>query len=106
MSLLQLSEDYYRCPPRCKAVSQLLTSAMTTTPDLRCDEAEIQECEFWSLPVDYDFGVSRRSFVQFLSAGIMLAVSVTPALAQRSGGLPGGFCRCRADESAGPEHFG
>src|SRR5258706_1174106 len=64
---------------------------MTTTPDLRCDEAEIQECEFWSLPVDYDFGFSRRSFVQFLSAGIMLAVSVTPALAQRSGGRRGGF---------------
>src|SRR5258708_19754097 len=40
--------------------------------------------------VGYDFGVSRRSFVQFLGAGLMVAASVSPALAQRQGGRGGG----------------
>jgi CO/xanthine dehydrogenase Mo-binding subunit len=64
---------------------------METNLDLRPDETELQECEFWSVPVQYDFGVSRRGFVQFLGAGILLAVTVTPSLAQRSGGRRGGF---------------
>jgi isoquinoline 1-oxidoreductase len=34
--------------------------------------------------VDYDFGLSRRSFVQILGAGLLIAVSL-PALAQESG---------------------
>ena len=38
--------------------------------------------------VGYDFGLSRRSFVQFLSTGLMIAVG-SPALAQRSGGRGG-----------------
>src|SRR6476619_8163213 len=42
-------------------------------------------------PVGYDFGLSRRGFVQFLSAGLLLASSVSPALAQRSGRRGGGF---------------
>jgi CO/xanthine dehydrogenase Mo-binding subunit len=36
-------------------------------------------------PVDYDFGLNRRSFVQILGAGLLLVVSA-PALAQERGG--------------------
>ena len=36
-------------------------------------------------PVGYDFGLNRRSFVQFLGAGLLIAVSVSPALAQERG---------------------
>jgi isoquinoline 1-oxidoreductase subunit beta len=39
--------------------------------------------------VGYDFGLNRRSFVQILGAGLMIAASVSPALAQRGG--RGGF---------------
>jgi isoquinoline 1-oxidoreductase len=41
-------------------------------------------------PVGYDFGLKRRSFVQLLGAGLLLAVSAAPALAQRRGGRGGG----------------
>ena len=44
-------------------------------------------------PVGYDFGLKRRSFVQLLGAGLLLAVSVAPALAQRRGGRGGGGAR-------------
>src|SRR5579864_208634 len=40
--------------------------------------------------VAYDFGLNRRSFVQFLGAGLMVAVSATPALGQRRGRGGGG----------------
>jgi isoquinoline 1-oxidoreductase len=40
--------------------------------------------------VGYDFGLKRRSFMQLLSTGLLLAVSVAPALAQRRGGSFGG----------------
>jgi len=40
--------------------------------------------------VGYDFGLNRRSFVQMLSAGLLIAVSAPPALAQRRGGREGG----------------
>ena len=40
-------------------------------------------------PVDYDFGLNRRSFVQILGAGLLLVVSA-PALAQERGGRRGG----------------
>jgi isoquinoline 1-oxidoreductase len=39
--------------------------------------------------VGYDFGFNRRSFVQLLGAGLLVAVSA-PALAQRRGGRGGG----------------
>src|SRR2546425_10080799 len=42
--------------------------------------------------VGYDFGLSRRSFVQILSAGLLIAAS-PPALAQRRGGRGGGGAR-------------
>ncbi len=41
-------------------------------------------------PVGYDFGLKRRAFVQLLGAGLLLAVSAAPALAQRRGGRGGG----------------
>ena len=44
-------------------------------------------------PVGYDFGLKRRSFVQLLGAGLLLAVSAAPALAQRRGGRGGGGAR-------------
>jgi len=40
--------------------------------------------------IDYDFGLNRRSFVQFLGAGLLIAVGATPALAQRAGRGGGG----------------
>src|SRR6266478_4008761 len=43
--------------------------------------------------VGYDFGLNRRSFVQFLSAGLLIAVGATPALAQRRNGRGGDAAR-------------
>jgi isoquinoline 1-oxidoreductase subunit beta len=40
--------------------------------------------------VGFDFGLSRRNFVQTLGAGLLIAVSARPALAQRGGGRGGG----------------
>jgi isoquinoline 1-oxidoreductase len=40
-------------------------------------------------PVGYDFGLKRRSFVQLLGAGVLLAVSAGPVLAQRARGRGG-----------------
>src|SRR3954464_11708727 len=40
--------------------------------------------------VEYDFGMNRRGFVQILGAGLLIAVSLTPALGQRNGGRRGG----------------
>src|SRR5271169_3124420 len=40
-------------------------------------------------PVRYDFGLKRRSFMQLLGAGLLLAVSAGPALAQRARGSGG-----------------
>ncbi|MCX6904594.1 MAG: molybdopterin-dependent oxidoreductase [Verrucomicrobia bacterium] len=40
--------------------------------------------------LEYDFGVHRRAFVQVLGAGLLLAVSAGPALAQQRGGGRGG----------------
>lgn len=41
-------------------------------------------------PLGYDFGLNRRSFVQVLGAGLLIAVGPAPALAQRAGGRGGG----------------
>jgi isoquinoline 1-oxidoreductase len=48
------------------------------------------EGEDLSQPVHFDFAVSRRDFVQTLGAGLLIAVSAGPALAQRAGGRGGG----------------
>ena len=46
-------------------------------------------------PVGYDFGLKRRSFVQLLGAGLLVAVSAASALAQRRGGRGGGSSGAR-----------
>jgi len=51
------------------------------------DEAETVDT------VAYDFGLSRRGFVQVLGAGLLVAVSPMPALAQRGGGRGGAGAR-------------
>jgi isoquinoline 1-oxidoreductase len=43
------------------------------------------EYEETSEGVGYDFGLKRRSFMQILGAGLLIAASVSPALAQRKG---------------------
>ena len=60
-----------------------MSEALPTTPAPEIDYDEEVE------RVAYDFGFSRRSFVQVLGAGILLAIS-TPAMAQRRGGRGGG----------------
>jgi isoquinoline 1-oxidoreductase len=57
-------------------------------------------------PIGYDFGVSRRGFVQFLSAGLLIATSISPALAQRNGGRGGGFRGSGAKTIAARIHLG
>jgi isoquinoline 1-oxidoreductase len=58
-------------------------SPQSSTPDAL-------DVEVLSEKVSFDFGFSRRGFVQVLGAGLMVAVHVAPALAQRSGGGRGG----------------
>src|SRR5208282_1973942 len=63
-------------------------------PEPDCEELNYDELVE---RVDYDFGLSRRSFVQVLGAGLLITASV-PALAQqrrggRGGGMGGGGAR-------------
>ena len=62
------------------------------TRDFTTDEALSPDYEETAERVDYSFGLKRRSFVQILSAGLLIAVSA-PALAQRRGGRGGGGTR-------------
>src|SRR5256885_10044060 len=55
-------------------------------------------------PVGYDFGLSRRGFVQILSAGLLIAGSVSPALAQGSG-RRGSFCASGSRNLSAPMPF-
>src|SRR3989442_3533149 len=55
--------------------------------------------------VKYDFGLSRRGFVQILSAGLLIASSASPALAQRAG-RRGGFGGSGARTIAARIHLG
>lgn len=41
--------------------------------------------------VDYDFGLSRRSFVKFLGAGLLIAAALPVAAQEEGGGRRGGF---------------
>jgi isoquinoline 1-oxidoreductase len=47
-------------------------------PDLLDDDQLIE-------PVEFDFGLNRRVFVQLIGAGVLITTAATPALAQRSG---------------------
>jgi len=58
-------------------------------------DPEAVDVEELSQKVTYDFSVSRRNFVQTLSAGLLVAVNVGPAIAQRAGGRGGGGGRLR-----------
>src|SRR2546428_33225 len=53
-----------------------------TEPDALQDSPDY---ELLSEPVGYDFGLKRRAFVQILGAGLLIAASASPALAQRAG---------------------
>ena len=55
--------------------------------------------------VDYDFGLSRRSFVKVLGAGLLIA-AVVPAMAQEEGGRRGGFGGGGARTVAARIHLG
>lgn len=58
----------------------------TTLPPGGISQPDYEELNYEELVerVDYDFGLSRRSFVKMLGAGLLIAVSL-PALAQESG---------------------
>jgi isoquinoline 1-oxidoreductase len=56
--------------------------------------------------VDYQFGLTRRGFVQILGAGLLIAVSDAPALAQRRGGRGGGMGGVRIRNVAARVHIG
>ena len=55
-----------------------------TLPALSPENGETINYEELVERVDYDFGLSRRSFAKLLGAGLLIAVSL-PALAQESG---------------------
>src|SRR6266567_561223 len=54
--------------------------------------------------VGYDFGLKRRSFMQILGAGLLVAASVSPTLAQRKG--RGGFGGTATRNIAARVHLG
>ena len=56
-------------------------------------------------PVGYDFGLTRRGFVQILGAGLLIAVSDAPLWAQRRGG-GGSFAGSRVRNVAARVHIG
>ncbi|HUC84262.1 MAG TPA: molybdopterin cofactor-binding domain-containing protein, partial [Candidatus Acidoferrales bacterium] len=55
--------------------------------------------------MDYDFGLSRRSFVKVLGAGLLIAAAM-PAVAQPEGGRRGGFGGGGARTVAARVHLG
>src|SRR5437870_1423045 len=55
-------------------------------------------------PVHFDFGLKRRGFVQLLGAGLLIAASAAPALAQR--GRRGGFGGSGARSVSARIHLG
>src|ERR1039457_2522789 len=59
----------------------------TEIPPLQMDEMIYDEAVE---QVDYDFGLSRRSFVKVLGAGLLIAAAI-PAVAQQEGGRRGSF---------------
>ena len=76
-------------------------SAWTSQP-----EVEAFQYDERMEPPDYGFGLSRRSFVKGLGAGLLLAVYF-PALAQESGGRSrGGFFGTGAQNLAARIHLG
>ena len=70
----------------------------------KMSETELTDAQLIE-PIGYDFGLSRRGFVQILGAGLMIAAGATPALAQRSG-RRGGFGGSGARTIAARIHIG
>ncbi len=69
-------------------------------------ENELLISQEWGEASDYDLGMSRRSFVKGLGAGLLLAVSF-PTMAQESGAHAlGGFFGSGAPNLAARIHFG
>src|SRR5476649_1469754 len=59
----------------------------TTSPADEISQPGFEEINYDELVqrVDYDFGLSRRSFAKILGAGLLIAISLPPVLAQESG---------------------
>jgi isoquinoline 1-oxidoreductase len=76
-----------RTPLRAAASNK---SAISKTDHDFSTESSTIDPEELSDKVSFDFGFSRRGFVQVLGAGLMIAMHAAPALAQRSGGGRGG----------------
>jgi len=74
-------------------------AAATETPGAWAEEEASQS-------VGYDFGLKRRSFMQILGAGLLVAASVSRTLAQRRGGRGGGFGGTATKNIAARVHLG
>src|ERR1035437_4590320 len=66
----------------------------TISPANEISQPDFEEINYDELVerVDYDFGLSRRSFVKVLGAGLLIAVTI-PALAQEEAARGGGGAR-------------
>src|SRR6185312_3522097 len=87
LSLLQLSQIHGRYSS-CRRTDAKGGRVKNSINDQDADVALLNvEHEYNEMldPVDYDFGLNRRSFVQILGAGLLLVISA-PALAQERGG--------------------
>ena len=69
---------------------------------------EMPDYEAMLEPVGYDFGLKRRSFVQILGAGLLIAAQASAALAQQRGGgrRGGGFGGSGAKNIGARIHLG
>ena len=72
-------------------------------PALPCESASL-DYEEPIEPLHFDFGLKRRGFVQLLGAGLLIAASASPALAQRA--RRGGFGGSGARTIAARIHLG
>jgi CO/xanthine dehydrogenase Mo-binding subunit len=79
----------------------------TTLPPTGIPQPDYEDLNYDELVerVDYDFGLSRRSFVQVLGAGVLIAVSL-PAVAQEGGRRGGGQGNAGARNLAARIHLG
>src|ERR1041385_677516 len=75
--------------------------------DKNVELPEMPDYEAMLEPVGYDFGLKRRSFMQILGAGLLIATSASPVLAQqRGGGARGGFAGGGDKTIGGRIHLG
>jgi isoquinoline 1-oxidoreductase subunit beta len=81
MSMLRTPED-----PRGSAARRGPDERSIVTPDDRLVDATRLSGDEPLVQVEYDFGLSRRSFVQLVGAGLLVAVEPGAVLAQQRGG--------------------